>query len=118
MSARVLWRKLLQGLGVLWGAWTLVFFIFAFVPDPARQMAGQNERQEVVDAFRARHGLDRPLLERYGRFWTELSPVKWSDEDGVHWAPPNIPTPVAMNTLRSISASALREKSGRSQRSL
>lgn len=90
MSARVLWRKLLQGLGVLWGAWTLVFFIFAFVPDPARQMAGQNERQEVVDAFRARHGLDRPLLERYGRFWTELSPVKWSDEDGVHWAPPSL----------------------------
>lgn len=90
MNASTWARKLLQGAGVLWGAWTLVFFIFAFVPDPARQMAGQNERQEVVDAFRARHGLDRPLLERYVRFWAELSPVKWSRAEGVHIAAPSL----------------------------
>jgi peptide/nickel transport system permease protein len=90
MGLRKLPWKLLQGAGVLWGAWTLVFFIFAFVPDPARQMAGQNERQEVVDAFRARHGLDRPVLERYARFWVELSPVRWDAARGLHTTAPSL----------------------------
>jgi peptide/nickel transport system permease protein len=90
MNLRVLLKKLLQGCSVLWGAWTLVFIIFAFVPDPARQMAGQNERQEVVDAFRARHGLDQPLHVRYGMFWSNLSPVKWNVDSGFHLGAPSL----------------------------
>ena len=51
-------RQLAQGLGVLWGSVTLVFLIFSQVPDPARAIAGQNERTEAIEAFRAAHGLE------------------------------------------------------------
>mgnify|MGYP000748934435 CR=1 FL=1 len=67
-------RRLAQGLSVLWGSATLVFLIFSQVPDPARAIAGQNERQEAMDAFRRVHGLDLPLGQRYLRFLGELSP--------------------------------------------
>lgn len=60
--------RLRQGLGVLLGTLTLVFVIFSFVPDPARELAGQNEREEVVEAFRAKHGLDKPVHIRYLNF--------------------------------------------------
>ena len=61
-------KRLLQGLGVLAGTLTLVFAIFAWVPDPARELAGQNEREEVVQAFREKHGLDKPVISRYFHF--------------------------------------------------
>lgn len=77
-------RRIALGFAVLWGALTLVFLLFSLVPDPARQLAGQNERQEVVDAFRQRHGLDQPLGVRYARFWMGLSPVG-PDEEGERW---------------------------------
>lgn len=67
-------RRLAQGVGVLWGSLTLVFLIFSQVPDPARAIAGQNERTEAVEAFRAIHGLNLPLGERYVRFLGNLSP--------------------------------------------
>ena len=67
-------RRLAQGLSVLWGSATLVFLIFSQVPDPARAIAGQNERQQAMDAFRRVHGLDLPLGQRYLRFLGELSP--------------------------------------------
>ena len=72
---RGLLRQFLHGCWVLLGALTLVFFLFSFVPDPARQVAGQNEREEVVEAFRAKHGLNQPILMRYGRFLLGLSPI-------------------------------------------
>ena len=72
-------RRLAQGVSVLWGSATLVFLIFSQVPDPARAIAGQNERQEAMDAFRRVHGLDLPLGQRYLRFLGELSP--WGPHD-------------------------------------
>ena len=68
-------RQLAQGLGVLWGSVTLVFLIFSQVPDPARAIAGQNERTEAIEAFRELHGLNLSLGERYVRFLGELSPL-------------------------------------------
>lgn len=68
-------RQLARGLGVLWGSVTLVFLIFSQVPDPARAIAGQNERTEAIEAFRAAHGLDLSLPQRYGRFLAALSPI-------------------------------------------
>ena len=65
---RFLLKRLLQGLGVLLGTLTLVFFIFSFVPDPARELAGQTERESVVQAFRHKHGLDLPIYSRYISF--------------------------------------------------
>ena len=74
-------KRLLQGLGVLAGTLTLVFAIFAWVPDPARELAGQNEREEVVQAFREKHGLDKPVITRYFHFIGDLMPFG-EREDG------------------------------------
>lgn len=65
---RFILKRLRQGLGVLIGTLTLVFLIFSFVPDPARELAGQNEREDVVQAFRVKHGLDKPVHMRYLNF--------------------------------------------------
>jgi peptide/nickel transport system permease protein len=82
-------RQLAQGLGVLWGSVTLVFFLFSQVPDPARALAGQNERAEAVEAFRAAHGLDLPVGERYVRFLGALMP--WGQTaEGWGWKSPSL----------------------------
>lgn len=75
-------RRVLHGLGVLWGTLTLVFVLFAMAPDPARQLAGQNESEEVVEAIRAKHGLDQPFHVRYARFFEGLMPI---GRDGQRW---------------------------------
>lgn len=75
-------RQLAQGLGVLWGSLTLVFLIFSQVPDPARAIAGQNERTEAIEAFRQLHGLNLSLGERYVRFLGELSPLGATQKGG------------------------------------
>ena len=51
----------------------MVFTLFAFVPDPARELAGQNESQEVVDAIRSKYRLDQPYFPRLGYFLNDLS---------------------------------------------
>jgi peptide/nickel transport system permease protein len=58
---------------VLIGTLTLVFFIFSFVPDPARELAGQTERESVVQAFRVKHGLDKPTHIRYLHFMANVA---------------------------------------------
>ena len=83
-------RRLAQGVGVLWGSLTLVFLIFSQVPDPARAIAGQNERTEAVEAFRAIHGLNLPLGERYVRFLGNLSPFGWVAVSYTHLTLPTI----------------------------
>jgi peptide/nickel transport system permease protein len=70
---RFLAKRLAQGLGVLIGTLTLVFFIFSFVPDPARELAGQTERESVVQAFRVKHGLDKPTHIRYLHFMANVA---------------------------------------------
>ena len=82
MNAGALARRALRGIGVLWGTLTLVFVLFSFVPDPARQLAGQNESEEAVAALRTKWGLDRPWSERYIHFLAGLSPFR-PDEAGV-----------------------------------
>ena len=72
-------KRLWQGLGVLIGTLTLVFVIFAWVPDPARELAGQNEREEVVEAFRIKHGLDKPVVTRYFNYMSALLPFGAKD---------------------------------------
>lgn len=77
-------RKVLHGLGVLWGTLTLVFLLFAMAPDPARQLAGQNESEEIVAAIRTKLGLDEPLYARYAAFLSGFVPVK-IDDTGLNW---------------------------------
>ncbi|MAI22667.1 MAG: ABC transporter permease [Crocinitomicaceae bacterium] len=77
-------RKALQGLSVLWGTLTLVFLLFAMAPDPARQLAGQNESEEVVEAIRTKLGLNQPLHLRYASFLSGFLPVSLG-ESGLAW---------------------------------
>ncbi len=68
-------RRFLYGLTVLFGVVTLVFFLFGLVPDPSRELAGQTESEEVVEAIRKKFRLDLSLGERYVLFLNDLSPV-------------------------------------------
>ena len=83
-------KRLGQGLGVLLGTLTLVFTIFAWVPDPARELAGQNEREEVVQAFRVKHGLDKPVFQRYATFMCDLVPIGSRDDGSWGLRSPNL----------------------------
>lgn len=68
-------RRILRGLAVLWGSFTLVFLIFTAVPDPARQLAGQRADPEVIADIRTKFGLDKPVHVRYGHALMSLSPL-------------------------------------------
>jgi len=60
--------RLSRSVFVVWVAMTLVFFAVHGVGDPASATLGSHARAEQVQAFRARHGLDQPLLQQYGNF--------------------------------------------------
>jgi len=66
-------KRLLLLLFVLWGITTLTFIINAVVPrNPAIAMAGSQASAEQIEKFNARWGLDRPLYERYFKFYSYL----------------------------------------------
>jgi peptide/nickel transport system permease protein len=66
-------RRLASSLVVLWGVITLAFVInFALPGDPARIVAGPQARPADVARIRQKLGLDRPLLEQYGRYLQRL----------------------------------------------
>lgn len=68
-------QRLLYGLTVLFGVVTLVFFLFTLVPDPARELAGQSESEEVIAAIRRKFSLDLPATSRYVLFLNDVSPI-------------------------------------------
>ncbi len=68
-------RRLAYGFTVLFGVVSLVFFLFTLVPDPARELAGQAESEEVIAAIRRKFALDLPAGQRYLLFLNDLSPV-------------------------------------------
>lgn len=52
---------------------TLSFFVIEVLPgDPARLLMGPQAPAQEVARAREIYGLDRPVLERYGRFWKRL----------------------------------------------
>ena len=62
-------RRLLQLVPVLLGITVLAFAIFHFGPgDPIVMLLGEQASPAVVQAERARLGLDQPLYVQYGRF--------------------------------------------------
>lgn len=68
-------RRLLYGCSVLFGVVSLVFFLFTLVPDPARELAGQAESEEVIQAIRRKFSLDLPAGQRYLLFLNDVSPL-------------------------------------------
>ena len=66
---RFLARRLALTIPVLLGVATLVFSLIHLIPgDPAQAMLGESASPQDVAELRARLGLDRPLVEQYGRF--------------------------------------------------
>ncbi|NQT60146.1 MAG: ABC transporter permease [Bacteroidetes bacterium] len=66
-------KRLLLLFFVLWGITTLTFIINAVVPrNPAIAMAGSQASSEQIEKLNARWGLDRPLYERYFKFYKYL----------------------------------------------
>jgi peptide/nickel transport system permease protein len=62
-------RRLVLTLPVLFGVATLVFSLIHMVPgDPAQAMLGDGASPEDIVQLRTRLGLDRPLVEQYGRY--------------------------------------------------
>ncbi|HEX9502051.1 MAG TPA: nickel ABC transporter permease [Thermoanaerobaculia bacterium] len=59
-------RRFLQMIPITFGILTLVFSLIHLIPgDPARQIAGENAREEDVRAIRKALGLDQPLWTQY-----------------------------------------------------
>ncbi|THF85241.1 ABC transporter permease [Deinococcus sp. KSM4-11] len=59
---------------VLWGVTLAAFVISHALPaDPAAAALGNNAREEQLQAFRVRNGLDRPLAVQYGIYMARLA---------------------------------------------
>ncbi len=66
VSARYIFRRLLQVIPVLLVVGTVVFFAFRVVPgDPAQLALGVDATPEALAALRHEFGLDRPLVVQY-----------------------------------------------------
>jgi len=63
-------RRILQLLLVLWGALTIIFFLFFALPgDPAELLLGSEKANPVAQQLVAeRYGLNDPILVQYGNF--------------------------------------------------
>jgi peptide/nickel transport system permease protein len=71
---RFIGRRLLLTVPVLLGVATLVFSLIHLIPgDPAQAMLGETAAPADVAELRARLGLDRPLLEQYGAFLSDVA---------------------------------------------
>jgi len=67
-------RRLLSLVVLLVGMSFVMFLLTSVLPgDPARVAAGPDASPEVVERFRQRLGLDRPLPEQYVRFLANLA---------------------------------------------
>lgn len=74
---RLILRRLLSGIGVLWGAATLTFLaINLSAGDPAMAILGgpgANPSAELIAQVRAEYGLDQPLFVQYGQYLGRLA---------------------------------------------
>jgi peptide/nickel transport system permease protein len=71
--ARFLLRRIFFGLVVMWVVATAVFILYFVAPhDPAQTIAGRQATAQTLELVRHRLGLDRPLLDQYGRYLWRL----------------------------------------------
>jgi peptide/nickel transport system permease protein len=71
--ARFLARRLFFGLVVLWVVASAVFVLYFVAPhDPAQTIAGRQATAQTIGLVRHRLGLDRPLIDQYGRYLGRL----------------------------------------------
>lgn len=76
-TLRLILRRLLAGIGVLWGAATLTFLALNLsAGDPALAILGGPEAMpsaELIAQVRAEYGLDQPLIVQYGHYLGRLA---------------------------------------------
>jgi peptide/nickel transport system permease protein len=65
-------RRLLQGIVVLFGVTTLIFFVGRLSGDPVLLMVGSTATAEDIETMRRALGLDQPLPVQYMRFLGNL----------------------------------------------
>ena len=66
-------RRLALMVFVLWGVTVAAFVISHVVPaDPAAAALGNNAREEQLQAFRVKNGLDKPMVVQYGVYMARL----------------------------------------------
>jgi peptide/nickel transport system permease protein len=78
-------RRLGAAVLVLWVVMSGVFVLVNVVGDPARAALGEKASPEQLEGFRKKHGLDRPIGERYGKYLTDLATLELgqSYQDGL-----------------------------------
>jgi peptide/nickel transport system permease protein len=80
-------RRLLQSIPVLVGVATITFVLINAIPgDPIRIMVGPNADASVVEALRAKYGLDEPMHIRYGTYLWNL--VQGDMGRSIHYSAP------------------------------
>lgn len=73
---RILVRKTVYGILVIWGVVSIIFFLFNILPgDPASLMAGQRTDQLTLEQIRSELGLDQPAALQYLHYLNDLSPL-------------------------------------------
>ena len=73
MMIQYIIRRLLHLIPILLGVTLLIFLLYTkFGEDPARVALGAHSSPEKIAALHEKWGLDRPLVEQYGRFLKEL----------------------------------------------
>ena len=72
---RIVFTRLAQGLLIVWLTTTLTFFLIHAAPGEPFSGFLEDPRAtaEMRDAHRARYGLDRPVVEQYGRFLASVA---------------------------------------------
>ena len=69
---RFLFQRLVRSVVTLWIVVTAVFVVLNLSGDPAAIMLGPDASPAALDAFRAQHGLDDPLPQRYALYLLKL----------------------------------------------
>lgn len=73
---RFLISRIINGILILWGVVTILFFIFHALPsDPARMLLGQRSDISSEQAIRKELGLDKPVFTQYLIYINDLSPI-------------------------------------------
>jgi peptide/nickel transport system permease protein len=71
-------KKISYALLVLFGVFTIVFFLFQIIPgDPVSVILGQHSSKESIEAVKKDLALDRPMMVRYAQFMNNLSPISY-----------------------------------------
>ena len=69
-------KKISYGILVLWGALTLVFFLFNVLPgDPARMMLDKREDANQLAVIKQKYAFDRSVEEQYALYLNDVLPL-------------------------------------------